>query len=329
MSAVLGVEGGGSHTHAVVADAGGALLGLGASRDSSNWEDVGFEAAGGAIRSCVRTALSAAGVKPVDVDASVFSLAGVDFPTDPLLMDGIPRAVGLTGPARIINDAFASLRAGTDDPFGVVVVAGTGSVVVGRSPDGQEFRTLGLGPTYGDYGGSTEVSEAAVTAVAAAFLDRGPPTLLTDLLCQATDSPGVLEFLEAAGRGRIDLTLFAPLITRAATEGDPVAAEILAHAGSALGSTAVHVIRQLAMESSTFDLVLAGSMFRGARPEFVEGVTRTVVAEAPAATPKVLRCPAVVGAGLLAMELAGVLVQAGVRDRLSEEVASGFGVSPA
>ena len=37
MRAILDVEGGGSHTHAVVADTGGDFLAMGASRDTSNW----------------------------------------------------------------------------------------------------------------------------------------------------------------------------------------------------------------------------------------------------------------------------------------------------
>jgi N-acetylglucosamine kinase-like BadF-type ATPase len=173
MGPVLGVEGGGSHCHAVLADTSGQVLGIGANQDPANWDDVGIEAAAGAIRSCVTEALNAAGLTPGDVGASVFALAGVDFPMDEQLLAGIPSAIGITGPCRIANDAFASLRAGTDHHQGVVVVAGTGSVVAGRNASGEEFRTLGMGPLLGDTGSASEVSEAAVTAVAGAYTGRG------------------------------------------------------------------------------------------------------------------------------------------------------------
>src|ERR671930_2022702 len=123
MPAVLGVEGGGSHTHAVVAELDGRLLGAAGSRDPSNWEDVGIEAAGAAIKACVRFSLSSSGVAPGEVASSVFALAGVDFPIDELRLSGIPEALGLQPPGRIVNDAFAALRAGASNPFGVVVVA--------------------------------------------------------------------------------------------------------------------------------------------------------------------------------------------------------------
>src|SRR5205823_2825674 len=129
----------------------------GANNDCGNWEDVGIEAAAAALRSCAREALDAAGVAAESVDGSVFTLAGVDFPIDEGRLSGIPLALGLAEPTRIMNDAFAALRAGTDQPHGVVVVAGTGSVVAGRNERGREFRTLGLGPTFGDVGSASEV----------------------------------------------------------------------------------------------------------------------------------------------------------------------------
>ena len=248
MGPVLGVEGGGSHCHAVLADTSGQVLGIGANQDPANWDDVGIEAAAGAIRSCVTEALRAAGLKPGGVGASVFALAGVDFPMDEHLLAGIPSAIGITGPCRIVNDAFASLRAGTDQPHGVVVVAGTGSVVAGRNTAREEFRTMGMGPILGDSGSASEVSEAAVTAVANAYIGRGPETALTGLLCERSGVASVVEFLEAASRVRIDTTMFSPEVVLAAEQGDAVARSILTEAGRSLGDTAAHVVRRLGME---------------------------------------------------------------------------------
>jgi N-acetylglucosamine kinase-like BadF-type ATPase len=81
-----------------------------------------------------------------------------------------------------MNDSFAALRAGTDDRFGVVIVAGNGSVVAGRNAEGVEYRSLGLGRLYGDFGSETDISESAITAVAEAFTGLGPPTSLTTML---------------------------------------------------------------------------------------------------------------------------------------------------
>jgi N-acetylglucosamine kinase-like BadF-type ATPase len=329
MGPVLGVEGGGSHSHAVVVEGPESLLGVGANRDPANWEDVGIEAAGAALRSCIREALDGAGVRPEAVSASVFTLAGVDFPMDEQRLSGIPAAVGLTGPCRIVNDSFAGLRAGTDESFGAVVIAGTGSVVAGRNPDGEEFRTLGLGPLLGDSGSASEVSEGGVTAVAQAYLGRGPETMLTELLCEAAGFHTTIEFLEAAGRDRIDSSTFSPLVVRAADEGDAVAEAILARAGETLGATAAYVLRRLHMETVEFDLVLAGGLFRARNRGAARTLEACVRPVAPAVRLVPLEDPPVVGAALLAMELAGGTPLPGTRSALGRAVASALGLATA
>ena len=116
MDIVLGVEGDGVHSNAVLTDAAGSLLGVGANDDSSDWDQNGIAAAASALRSCVTEALKAAELTTSDVEASVFALAGVDFPVDERRLAGIPEAIGLRGRCRIMNDSFAALRAGTDRP---------------------------------------------------------------------------------------------------------------------------------------------------------------------------------------------------------------------
>ena len=325
MGPVLGVEGGGSHCHAVLADTSGQVLGIGANQDPANWDDVGIEAAAGAIRSCVTEALHTAGLTPGDVGASVFALAGVDFPMDEQLLAGIPSAIGLAGPCRIANDAFASLRAGTDQDRGVVVVAGTGSVVAGRNASGEEVRTLGMGPMLGDSGSASEVSEAAVTAVANAYTARGPETELTGLLCERSGVASVVEFLEAASRVRIDTTTFSPEVVFAAEEGDAVARSILVEAGRSLGGTAAHVVRRLGMEDEPFDLVLAGGMFRADTRHLVEGLEAMVRPVAPQVRLQPLRDPPVVGAVLMAIDTTAEAQSPGLRRSLAEGVGAALG----
>jgi len=319
------MEGGGSHGHAVVADDTGAVLGVGKISDSTNWEDVGIEAAGGAIKACVRWALDAAEIHAETIDASVFSLAGVDFPVDSDLLGGIPMAIGLSRSVRIMNDAYSALRAGSDQPFGVVASAGTGSIVAGRNPEGEEFRTLGLGPMFGDSGSASEVSEAGVSAVAAAFTRRGPETALSTSMCRAAGAQSVTEFLEGVARGRFDQAAYASLVVDAAEDGDGAAVGILSDAGRSLGGTVAHVIRMLRMEHSAFDLVLAGGLFRNASA-FVAGPLSEVVRPvAPRVTLALLKEPPVIGAALLALELAGTQPSPETRHELSEGVLPAIG----
>jgi N-acetylglucosamine kinase-like BadF-type ATPase len=321
MGVVLGMEGGGDHSHAVVADTAGAVLGVGINDDASNWEDVGIQAAAEAIRSCVREALTGAGASSADISAAVFAVGGIDFPMDADRYSGVPAALGLGEPWTIVNDAFAALRAGCERPYGVVVLSGNGSVVVGRNPEGEEARSLGLGPLFGDGGSASDISDGAVKAVAEAYTGRGSATLLTDAVCARVGASSPVAFLDGAARGRVDVASFAPDVWIAARAGDAVAEGILRDAGRELGRSAAHVIARLDMRAEPFDLVLAGTMFHEEGPWLEDALLAEIEPVAAAATPRPLRDPSVVGAVLMAIELCGNAAPEDVHARVSAGVA--------
>jgi hypothetical protein len=211
--AVLGVDGGGSKTHALVADERGEVLGF-ASSGRSNWEDTGLEAAGAALAEAIGGALAAAQVPPGALAASAFGLAGLDWDPDRPMLGALLDPLGLAGPRRLENDSFIALRAGASRPFGVVVIAGTGHVAAGRDPAGRTVRTLGLGPMYGDFGSATDVAEEAVRAVADAYTGRGPATSLSRLLPPLAGCASAEQLLQRLSRGLVPLPEAAPLVLR-------------------------------------------------------------------------------------------------------------------
>lgn len=325
MTVVLGVDGGGRKTHAVVADAEGTLLGIGRA-GAANWEVVEIEGAAAAIAAASDQALAAANLERADVEAAVFGLAGLDWPDDLERMEPAVAALGFGGSHRLVNDAFVALRAGCPQPWGVVVISGTGTIAAGRDPAGNEYRTLGLGRVFGDFGSEFDVSELAVSAVADAYTGRGPSTTLTELLCRRTGVDTAEEFLERISRDNTrlrspDVANMAPLVLQATEAGDLVARQILERIGAELGGTASHVVDRLGMHDLDLLVVLAGGLFRTPNRYLLDqlelGVRRTAVH----ASISILDAPPVVGAVLMALELAGPEVRAGVSPKLSAAVA--------
>jgi N-acetylglucosamine kinase-like BadF-type ATPase len=322
---VLGVDGGGSKTHALVADERGEVLGF-ASSGRSNWEDTGLEAAGAALAEAVGGALAAAQVPPGGLAASAFGLAGLDWGPDRPMLAALLEPLGLAGPRRLENDSFIALRAGASRPFGVVVVAGTGHVAAGRDPAGRTVRTLGLGPMYGDFGSATDVATEAVRAVADAYTGRGPATSLSRLLPPPAGCASAEQLLQRLSRGMVPLPAAAPLVLQEAEAGDPACRQIVLHAGASLGSSAAVVARRLGLGGRRFELVMAGGLF-ASRNRLLEGaLVDAVRRQAPLATPVHLTCKPVVGAALEALDLAGRPTDPGVRNRL---VASSEGLAVA
>ena len=254
-----------------------------------------------------------------DIRASVFGLGGVDWPSDVERLEPVIAGLGLGGPRVIVNDAFVALRAGTDGPAGVVVVAGSGSTVAARNRAGETYRTLGQSPPlFDDFGSANDVSAQAVQAVARAFTGRGPKTTLTQRLCEATSCAGAAELLEGLTRGSIAVPQTAAVVLAEAEGGDCVAHDIVTKVGRALGTSAAVAIRRLGMEDEQLDVVLAGGLFRGLNDVLWNAIYEPVHRAAPTAVIIRLEAPPVVGAGLLALDLVHAEATHEVRVRLSE-----------
>ena len=116
------------------------------------------------------------------------------------------------------------------------MIAGTGTVAVGRDPVGNEFRTIGEGRAFGDFGDEFDVSELAVRAVADQFTGRGPATMLSDMLCERLGEPSVESMLERLARydprfRAPELQNLTPMVLAATEGGDLVARNVLEDIG--------------------------------------------------------------------------------------------------
>jgi N-acetylglucosamine kinase-like BadF-type ATPase len=327
MTTVLGVDGGGTKTHAVVADETGQVLGV-AIRGPSNWEEVGLPRAADALDRAVTTALAEALTRSQDLSACVFGLAGVDWESDQLRIETILRPLHLGGPVEIMNDSYVALRAGTSSTFGVVVIAGTGSVVAGRNPDGESFRTLGLGAYFGDYGGGSDISESALTAVCDAYMGKGPQTALSEVMCEHERVMSIPELLEVVSREQDDLPYVASEVMEVAEAGDEVARGIVERSGRELGRNAALVSERLGMADTEFELVLAGGLFQAPTNLLVDPLFEEARKGANRARVVVLKTPPVVGAVAAALERADVRVDRSVMDRLAAGMSEPLRAAP-
>lgn len=128
---------------------------------------------------------------------------------------------------QVVHDASIALDAAFGSESGVVVIAGTGSVVFGRATDGTTRRVGGWGHLLGDAGSGYAVGRAGLRAVAEAF-DGGAETALRTCLGKryGIDDRGTL--IHRVYQERFAIQDIAPLVISAAEDGDTVASNILA-----------------------------------------------------------------------------------------------------
>jgi N-acetylglucosamine kinase-like BadF-type ATPase len=316
----LGIDAGGTKTHALIADHAGRIVGAGRA-GTGNWESVGLDGAAQALAQALAGALESAGLRAPDLRSAGFGLAGMDWPSDEARLLSVIRSLGVPGPHTLVNDAYIALRAGSDDGHGVAVISGTGVNVAGRNRQGQHFRTFALGGDWGDFGSASDVVGLATRAIGFAHIGRGPDTLLSERFVEAYQARDVADLVERITRGQAEPPTgrLAPLVFVTAAAGDSVAQAVLAEAGQELGRNVVAIARRLEMLDEPFDMVLAGGTFRNPCTLFRDALAELVRASAPYARPAPLLVAPAIGAALLAMDAAGEVTGADVRQRLVEE----------
>ena len=173
---ILGVEGGGTKTLALVADLSGNVLARGLAPSSSH-RRVGFDKACQALATAIDGALSQVpggrGPWGDRVAAACFGLSGVDGPADATLFYDWLRLHGLATHVEILNGSELILVGGTPEGWGVGLFSGTGSVCLGRTRDGRAARVGGWGPLLGDEGSGYQMALQALQVATQAADGRG------------------------------------------------------------------------------------------------------------------------------------------------------------
>ncbi len=261
-TAVVGVDGGGSKTHAVIVDANERIMGEGIS-GPSNPLRVGIARAAAAVREAIDKACEAAQVRREDILAAQVGLAGARRTE---LRERVREALSNLGIAdlEVVGDADIALHGATDGEPGVVVIAGTGSVCCGVNARGKRNCAGGWGPVAGDEGGGAWIARRALRAIAHASDGRGPKTSLMTAACayfHVTSPEDLSTAIYAPTMTNERLAGFGKQVIEAAKAKDPVAREIVAEAGRELGLAVEAVIRNLKLEPERFQVAYVGGVF--------------------------------------------------------------------
>jgi N-acetylmuramic acid 6-phosphate etherase len=247
---VMGIDGGGSKTLALLAGEDGQLIGRGLA-GPSNFQLVGIPAARAALQDALRLAFHSASVPDQRLAALCLGMAGVSRPGDRKWLDdwlATSASEQIADRVEIVTDGALLLWAGTPEGWGVGVISGTGSIAMGCRPDGRWARAGGWGPQMGDEGSAYALGWAALHAITQAADGRGPVTRLTGLVLETwglPDAASLVGYIYQQSESHTRIASLGPLVSQAASEGDMVALEIQAQAAADLAKMAVSVARQL------------------------------------------------------------------------------------
>ena len=265
-SLIIGVDGGGSKTTAILAMGDGTILGRGQA-GPSNYHAIGVGEALEALDRAIACAFDNAGLAAEPIDALALGLAGMGRPADRTIFEAWAKRSHPQARLKLVNDAEILLAAGTPDGRGIAIIAGTGSLIFGQTSDGRTARAGGWGYRMGDEGSGYAAGLAALQAVARAWDGRGGQTNLTERLLDhfgVAVAPDLIAEVYRDTIGRPEIAALARYVDLAAEDGDAVAGAILQSSAEELALGAKAVMTQLGLKGD-IPAALGGGYVTGSR----------------------------------------------------------------
>ncbi len=248
MNYVIGIDGGGTKTRALLATPDGDILAE-ANTGPSNPQIVGFDRAAHSIFNLVRECCGKISQPVKLVKSVVAGIGGIGRSEDKSQLIEALKSVSIyTKNIQLEHDARIALEAALPWRPGIVLISGTGSIAFYRTKDNLFLRSGGWGRVLGDDGSGYDLSREALRAVMLAYEERGKTTVLTDKVLKFFNIGMPDHLISAIKRINGDIAPIAPLILESAQENDTVALEILENGANELVMLIQTLINQHAPE---------------------------------------------------------------------------------
>ena len=258
MAYFLAIDGGGTKTECVIGDESSVLASTVGS--TIKIKKVGNTAAAEALRSAIDDACKQAEIRPDQFSRTCIGLAGSSIPeVSQWTRATLQRLV--SGELILVNDTTIAHHAAFNGGPGVLVIAGTGSNVLGINERGESARAGGWGPIISDEGSGFWIGRTAVAQSMRAH-DAGRATELLAAIMHAWQLDGREEVVAMANSNPPpDFAALLPAVLQCADAGDALAREILSSAANELAQLARIVVRKLWNGEGKIHVALTGGVF--------------------------------------------------------------------
>jgi len=262
---ILGVDGGASKTVAILGRLGKkdfTILGRGEA-GASNPRAVGFSAASLAIEVAVGLAFTQAKVPFSKVGVLVAGVAGAGRDEEKSKMELALKKLANT--VFITSDAALILEEGLLEGWGIAVISGTGSMVLGKDKQGNLIRSGGWGNILGDEGSGFSVGMEALKLLTRIADGRAEDSILKDIILKHLKINNIEEIVGLLAENKLSkkvIASIAPLVLQAHCTGETQATTLLSKEAELLADCVNAVYIQMKLQGESVPLTLAGGMIR-------------------------------------------------------------------
>jgi N-acetylglucosamine kinase-like BadF-type ATPase len=260
----LGVDGGGTKTQIAIMNGAREVVCEGVA-GPSNPLRVGVETSVNNIMQAIDAACDTAGASRGDIVSATLGLAGVRRQDlRQRVRESFFKHIHLRG-IEVVTDAEIALYGTTLGKPGLVIIAGTGSICLGKNAQGEIAVAGGWGPLAGDEGGGSTIARQALAHVAKASDGRGEPTTLSERAAKyfrASTPENLIVAIYSPQMDNARIAGFARFVVETALEGDKIAVDIISEGGYELGRAACAVIKKLGLTRHKVPVGCVGSIFK-------------------------------------------------------------------
>lgn len=230
----IGMDGGGTKTHAIITNLKGDVLAEHVA-GPSNFQIIGVEKAAETIFSLIELCCESVGCEIKNIAAVACGLTGAGRVGDQQRMAEGVKKYAASKKAKlkkiiIESDARIALEGAFKGDPGIILIAGTGSIAFGKDAKGNVHRVGGWGRILGDEGSGYFLGRLGLTAVTREIDGRGEKTQLTKLIAKKFQLTDQTSIINAVYKNSFDVASVAPLVLAAASKRDPVCRMIVEHA---------------------------------------------------------------------------------------------------
>ena len=239
----IGIDGGGTHSTAVAATRDGQVVAL-THEGGLNFHNIGVEPVRQRLENMVNTLCREA---DAPFEAVCVGMSALDAPADKATLVRFTGGLFSPGQLDLQSDAYIALMGFTRGEPGMIVICGTGSMLLLADEQGNQHVSGGWGYLLGDAGSGYTLAREGLIAAIDAHEGTGSPTPLTALACTYFDSPtlrDIINHVYAPDFTPDRLAGFARHVIAQAESGEPVAADILRRNMERLARQAAQLLKK-------------------------------------------------------------------------------------
>ncbi|WP_373893437.1 N-acetylglucosamine kinase [Virgibacillus natechei] len=265
MNYVMGVDGGGTKTTAVIADMNGKIV----AKDTvgpTNPNLVSKKELKHTFLALFHSLRQHAPQQFSNISSIFAGISGAGNATNQkVLQESIEPLLPDNTPIQIKADAINALYSGSYGSPGIVQIAGTGSITYGINGNLEHDRVGGWGYLLGDEGSGYDIGRKGIVAALQSVDGRGSKTILLPMLYahfNVTNAQDLIREIYVSSTPKSVISPVAEIVFQGFKDDDPIAEKIITEAAKETTLSIKTLYEKLFQVEEKVEVVLCGGVFQ-------------------------------------------------------------------